>query len=145
MALTADKFRPTRGSVEIRTVTADADTYYAGMPVMLQSTGQYGVAVAAASNEGVRGFVKEETTLAAAGDLQIITNCQILIDDVGSTLAQTNVGDILYASDTDDFNLAADATTNDPPVAEISEFVSTSSCWIEVSFTGVSLTVVPAA
>lgn len=107
----------------------DSTTIYKGGLVMVVAAGTAEPAAAAASNTGVAG-VAEETKTSGTADMWINVIDRVTCKFVASSIAQTGVGNVMYASD----DLTFDETqgANQPVAGILVNYVSATSGWIYI-------------
>jgi signal peptide peptidase SppA len=105
-------------------------TIYSGGLVMLDSNGVALPAAASASNNGVVGVAQETKTSAASGSYWIGVTGGAICKLAGTTLAQTGVGDLVYAED--DQTVDETAASNEPIAGILVQYVGASVGWVLV-------------
>jgi signal peptide peptidase SppA len=105
-------------------------TIYAGGLVMVDSNGLALPAAASATNHGVMGVATETKTSAASGTTKInVAEGYFLFD--ATSIAQANVGSVMYASDDRTFDETQGA--NEPVAGILVEYVGATSGWLYIS------------
>jgi signal peptide peptidase SppA len=105
-------------------------TIYAGGLVMIDTNGVALPAAASASNHGVMGVATETKTSAASGTTKInVAEGYFLFD--ATSIAQTAVGSVMYASDDHTFDETQGA--NEPVAGILVECVGATSGWLYIS------------
>lgn len=130
-ALTAKRLTESRNAGNpIKYKMADNVTIYAGGLVMINSSGLAQAAAASASNNGCVGVAAETVTNPSGGtkDIEVLEG---EFKFAAASVAQANVGEIMYASD--DQTVDETQGANEPRAGIMTEFISTTSCWLRVS------------
>jgi hypothetical protein len=108
-----------------------SETIYAGSLVMINSAGTAESAAASASNNGVVGVSQTTKTSAASGEYWIGVTTDVICKFVGTSLAQTAVGELMYAAD--DQTVDETAGANQPIAGLLVQYVSATSGWVLIS------------
>lgn len=107
----------------------DSTTIYKGGLVMVVAAGTAEPAAAAASNAGVAG-IAEETKTSATADMWINVSDRVTCKFVASSIAQSAVGNVMYASD--DLTFDETQAANQPVAGILVNYVSATSGWIYI-------------
>lgn len=119
------------GSVTKAYLMKASTTIYAGGMVMIDSNGVALPAAASASNHNVVGVAQQTKTSAASGSYWINVTDRALCLFAATTIAQTNVGQIMYAED--DETVDETQSANEPIAGILLQYVSASSGWVYIS------------
>lgn len=131
-ALSANAVRPGRNlKPVVRKYSAGVDIFYTGALVMINAAGYAMPAAAEDQNHGCVGVCAAyvDNSGGSAGDLYVeVLEGEFLF--AADTVTQAAVGTILYA---DDDNTVDTTSTNAPTAGFVTEFVSATSVWVDVS------------
>lgn len=130
-AARATECKAVSGSATNAFLMKASTTIYAGGLVMIDSNGVALPAAASASNHGVVGVAQETKTSAASGSYWIRTSTNVVCKFAASSIAQANVGSLMYASADDTFDETQAA--NQPVAGILIQYVSATVGWLYVS------------
>lgn len=133
-ALTATRLTVSRNLGRKRSYPAAAVQAYGGGLCMIGSDGYATPATAAVTNNSCPGVYTADfnNSSGSVGDIDItVQEGEFLF--VGTSVVQGNVGERLYASD--DQTVDETQGSNEPQAGIMTQFVSTTSCWLDVSMT----------
>lgn len=138
MSLTANNEVQSRGHKEARALKAAAAVLYKGHIAVFNASG-YAEEGTDAAAKIFAGIVKEkvDNSAGAAGDLYVdvfTTGCFLL---AATSIDQADVGKLAYISDAETVTDGGTAS-NDIPVGIIVEYVSATSCWVEIGLPGIA-------
>jgi hypothetical protein len=131
MALTADRPTAQKDGIDFPVPVAAATILYAGSLVCADADG---FAVPAADTAGLKflgmALKHVDNSAGANGDKTITVRAGMALRLKGSSLAQAQVGDSMYAVD-DETVAAVGVTTNDVLVGTLHEFISATEGWVK--------------
>lgn len=130
MGVSAATIRESRNHTLQRSwLMAGSTTIYKGALVMINSAGLAVPAAAAAGNHGVVG-VATATVTSDASTPTFITVQEGEFRYAGQTLAQTGVGDVVYADDAE--TVDETQATNAPQAGIMTQFISATEAWVSI-------------
>lgn len=130
-ALSASRATECKGGSTKSYLMLASETIYSGSMVMVNSAGTVESAAASASNNGVVGVAQETKTSASSGSYWIKVTSDAVCKFAGLSLAQTAVGELMYAQD--DQTVDETAGANQPIAGLLVQFDSSTVGWVLIS------------